>query len=142
MDIEVGKQKDDSMTGQMDFKDKLDLPSIGDVFESCKCEYGSCELSVFIYMVWRHFGHRWRDIDALLHNIGGNQCKMAHKWAETFLTDEFDTFEDDGRGGKHNDGFCDLFLELEIEAKAFVIESCSKKSAYFSAVDLARYLDK
>ena len=33
MSIEAGKQEDDSMTDQMDFKDKLGLPSISDVFE-------------------------------------------------------------------------------------------------------------
>ena len=58
------------------------------------------------------------------------------------MTGDFDSIEDDGRSGKYNDGFYDLFPKLEIEAKAFVIESCSKKSADFSAVDLAKYLDK
>ena len=93
-------------------------------------------------MVLRHFGHTLRDIDALFHNMGANQCKVAYKWAEIFLTDDFDGFEDDRRGGKHNDGFYGLFPELEIEAKAFVIESCSKKSVDFSTVDLAKYPDK
>ena len=126
----------------MDFKDKLDLPSIVDVFELYKRECGSGELSVLVYMVLRHFDYTWRDIDAPLHNIGGNHCKIAHKWAETFLTGDFDAFENDGRSVKHNDGFYDLFPKLEIEAKAFVIGSCSKKSAAFSADDLANYLDK
>ena len=58
------------------------------------------------------------------------------------MTDDFDAFEDDGIGGKHNDEFYDLFPELEIEAIATVTESCSKKSAVFSAVDLGKYLDK
>ena len=120
----------------------MDLPSIGDVFELCKRECDSRELLVLVYMVLRHFGHTWRDIDALFHNIGGNQCKIAHKWAETFLTGDFDAFKDNGRGGEHNDGFYDLFPELETGANAFIIESCSKKSADFSAVDLAKYLDK
>ena len=142
MDIKVGEQEDDRMTDQMDFKDKLDLPSIDDVFELCTRECGSRKLSLLVYMVLRHFGHTWGDIDALLHNIDGNQCTIAHKWAETFLTSDFDAFEDDGRDGKHNDGFYYLFPELEIEAKACGIESCSKKSANFSTVDLAKYLDK
>ena len=116
MDIEAGEQETDTMTGQMDFKDKLDLRSIGDVFELSKCECGSRELSVLIYIVLRHFAHIWRNIDALLHNIGGNQCKIAYKWAEAVLTGDFDAFEDDGRGGRHNDGFYGPFLELEIEA--------------------------
>ena len=142
MDVEAGEQENDSMTDQMNFKGKLDLPSIGDVFESCKCQCGLRELSILVYMVLRHFDNTWRDIDVLLHNIGGNQCKIALKWAETFLIGDFDAFEDDRRGDNHSDGFYDLFPELEIEAKAFVIESCSEKSAAFSAVDLAKYLDK
>ena len=93
-------------------------------------------------MVLRHFGHTWRDMDALLHNIGGIQCKIAHKWAETFLTGDFDAFEDNGRDSKHNDGFYSLFRGLKIEAQGFVIKSGSKKSADFSAVDMATYLDK
>ena len=79
MDIEAGEQEDDSMTDQMDFKDKLNLPSIGDVFQFCKRECGSRKISVYVYMTQRHFGLTWRDIDALLHNMGGNQCKIAHK---------------------------------------------------------------
>ena len=142
MDINDGEQEDDGVANEMDFKAKLDLPSIGDVFELCKRGCSLRKLSVLLYMVLRHFDHTWRDIDDLLHNIGGNQCKIAHKWAETFLTGDFDAFEDDGRGGKHSDGFYDLFPELETEAKAFVVESCSKKSADFSAVNLAKYLDK
>ena len=55
---------------------------------------------------------------------------------------DFDPFEDDRRGGKHNDGFYDLFSELEIEAKVFLIESRSKKSSDFSAVELAKYVNK
>ncbi|CAF4141033.1 unnamed protein product, partial [Rotaria sp. Silwood2] len=148
MDIEDGKQEygeqeeDDDVADGMDFKDKMDLPSIGDVFELCKRGCGSRKLSVLLYMVLRHFGHTWRAIDALLHDIDGNQCRVAHKWTKSFLTGDFNAFEDDGRDGKHSDGFYDLFPELETEAKVFVIESCSKKSADFSAIDLAKYLDK
>ncbi|CAF1444407.1 unnamed protein product [Rotaria sordida] len=128
MDIEDGEQEDgkqedgeqeedDDVADGMDFKDKMDLPSIGDVFELCKRGCGSRKLSVLLYMVLRHFGHTWRAIDALLHDIGGNQCRVAHKWTKSFLTGDFNAFEDDGRGGKHSDGFYDLFPELETEAK-------------------------
>ena len=27
--------------------------------------------------------------------IGANQCKIVHKWAQTVLNGDFDTFEDD-----------------------------------------------
>jgi hypothetical protein len=142
MEIEMENQESDGKVDEMEFKTKLDVPNISDIFELCKRECGSRKLSVLIYMILRYLGHNWRLIDDILHSIGANQCKIAHKWALTFLDGDFDAFEDDGRGGKHNDGFYDLFPELEIQAKAFAVEACSKKSANFTAVDLATYLDE
>ena len=140
MDIE---QDDDAdLTKSMKFKNKFDLLIIGDMFELCKRECGLRKISVLLYMTLRHLGHTWRDIEILLRQIGGNSCRITDKWADKFLEGDFDQLEDDRRGGKHSDGFYDLFPELETEAKAFVIESCSRKSADFSAVDLAKYLDK
>ncbi|CAF4208866.1 unnamed protein product, partial [Rotaria sordida] len=86
--------------------------------------------------------HTWRDIDTLFRQIDVNRCEAADKLADRFLEGDFDALEDDRRGRKHRDGFYDLFPELETEAKAFVIESCSRKSSDFSTVDLAKYLDK
>ncbi|CAF4167441.1 unnamed protein product [Rotaria sordida] len=108
------EEDDDDLTNSMNFKNKFDLLSIGDMFELCKRE----------------------------RSLRGNRCEAAHKWADRFLEGDFDALEDDRRGGKHSDGFYDLFPELETEAKAFVIESCSRKSSGFSTVDLAKYLDK
>jgi hypothetical protein len=142
MEVDDENEDDDDKGCEMDFKHKLDLPSISDIFELCKRECGSRKLSVLIYMILWHLDHKWRDIDALLHSIGGSQCKIAHKWAETFVNRDFDAFDDDGRGGKHSDGFYDLFPELEAEGKAFAIEACSRKSANFTTIDLAKYLDE
>ena len=140
MDI---KQDDDAdLTKSMKFKNKFDLLIIGDMFELCKRECDLRKISVLLYMTLRHLGHTWRDIEILLRQIGGNSCRITDKWADKFLERDFGQLEDDRRGGKHSAGFYDLFPELETEAKALVIESCSRKSADFSAVDLAKYLDK
>ena len=42
---------------------------------------------------------------------------------------------------KHSESFYDIFPELETEAKAFAIKSCSRKSADFAVVDLANFVD-
>ncbi|CAF4206429.1 unnamed protein product [Rotaria sp. Silwood2] len=140
--MNLEEDDDDDLTNSMNFKNKFDLLSIADMFELCKRECGLRKISVLLYMILRNLGHTWRDIDTLLHQIGGNRCETAHKWADRFVEGDFDALEDDRRGGKHSDGFYDLFPELETEAKAFVIESCSRKSSDFSTVDLAKYLDK
>ncbi|CAF1537614.1 unnamed protein product [Rotaria sordida] len=136
------EEDDDDLTNSMNFKNKFDLLSIGDMFELSKRKCSLRKISVLLYMILRNLGHTWRDIDTLLRQIGGSRCEAAHKWADRFLEGDFDALEDDRRGGKHSDGFYDLFPELETEAKAFVIESCSRKSSGFSTVDLAKYLDK
>ncbi|CAF1309414.1 unnamed protein product [Adineta ricciae] len=103
-----------------DFKIEWELAEIGDLFELC--------LS-------------WRDSDAVLSNIGAYRAKAAHHWAKAFLLDETESFYDDGRGGRHSESFYDVFPELETEAKAFAIESCSRKSADFTVLDLANFID-
>ncbi|CAF3035196.1 unnamed protein product [Rotaria sp. Silwood2] len=53
---------DDSLMDINGFKSRLDLFSIGDLFELCKLECGSRKLSVLVYMVLRYFDHTWRNI--------------------------------------------------------------------------------
>ena len=126
----------------MEFKTRLNVPSINDILEMCKQECESHKLSVLIYTIPGHLDYKWREIDSLLHRIDASQCKIAHKWALTFLNGDFGAFEDDERGGKHNDGLYGLFLELEIQAKTFGPEACSRESAYFATTDLAKYLNE
>jgi hypothetical protein len=66
----------------------------------------------------------------------------AHQWAETFLSGEIDALDDEYRGGKHSSSLFDLFPELKIETKVYKIDSCSRKAADFTAVDLANSIDK
>ena len=37
------------------------------------------------------------------------------------------------RGGKRGDSFWDCYPDLELEAKQFIFEECSKKEATFTA---------
>lgn len=137
----LSEDDDDSVMDATCFKSRLDLFNICDIFELCKLDCDSRKLSTLVYMILRYFDHTWRNIDCFLQSIGGCKCQVAHGWAETFLDGDIDAFDTDRRGGKRFDGFYDTFPELENEAKAFVLESCSKKSANFTTLDLAKYID-
>ncbi|CAF1537526.1 unnamed protein product, partial [Rotaria sp. Silwood1] len=126
---------------QHDFLEKLDLPSIGDLFGLCKNECGSRKLTTLLYIILRFLGHQWRNIDDIFRQIGAYRCETAHKWAEIFLSGDFETFIDDDRGGKTSDSFYDTFPELEVEAKSFVADACGRKSADFTVSDLAKFID-
>lgn len=127
--------------GVTDFLEKIDPHIIGDLFELCRQGSGSRKLSTLLYMLLRHLGFPWRLIDDIFGTIGAYRCETAHKWAQVFLTGDIETFLDDGRGGKHSDAFYDIFPELEIEAKSFVIKVCSGKTADFAVADLAKFVD-
>ena len=71
--------------------------------------------------------------------IGAVRCATVNKWAEVFIDGDFDMFPKDQRGGKRGDSFYDVFPEIEIDAKLFVANACSKKSANFTSIDLARH---
>ncbi|CAF1565389.1 unnamed protein product [Rotaria magnacalcarata] len=83
----------------------------------------------------------WSQIDNLLTGIGAYRCETAHKWADVFMSNDIEVFEDEGRGGKHHETFYGIFPELGTDAKLFTIESCSRKSADFTGTDLANYVD-
>ncbi|CAF1586967.1 unnamed protein product, partial [Didymodactylos carnosus] len=59
-------------------------------------------------------------------------AKTSHKWADVLINQDFDEFTNDSRGGKRGDSFFDLFPDLELEARQFVFEQCSKKEASFT----------
>ncbi|CAF3196935.1 unnamed protein product [Rotaria socialis] len=124
-----------------DFKSRLDVHSIADIFELCNVECGSRKISTLLYMTLRYLGHKWRNIDLFLRSVGGYTCQVAHGYAEIFLNGDISELESEKRGGKRFDSFYDLFPELEDEAKSFAIESCAKKSADFTTHDLAKYID-
>ena len=114
---------------------------IGDLFEMCKSLCGRRKLSILIYTILRHFDLTWRQIDDVLRSIGAYRCESAQKWAEIFMSGDIEVFQDEGRGGKYHESFYDMFPELEIEAKRFAMESCSRKSTDFTVKDLTNFID-
>ncbi|CAF1331466.1 unnamed protein product [Didymodactylos carnosus] len=93
-------------------------------------------------MSLRHLGHSWREVEAFLSKIGGMTARTSHKWSNIVVNNDFDEFTKDERRGKRGDSFWDFHPDLELEAKQFVYEECSKKEASFTAETLARFIDK
>ncbi|CAF1552361.1 unnamed protein product, partial [Didymodactylos carnosus] len=83
----------------------------------------------------------WRAIDNFMSAVGGMRCMTAEKWAEIFLTGDFEMFVQDDRGGKQGESFFDVPPELEIPAKLYVAEASSQKSTVFKALDVSNYID-
>ena len=94
-----------------------------------------------MYMSLRRLGHSWRDVESFLTSIGGMTIKTCHKWANILVNKDFDEFTMEDRGGKRGDSFWDSYPDLELEAKQFIFEECSKKEATFTAETLARFID-
>jgi hypothetical protein len=92
-------------------------------------------------MSLRHFGRSWRDVESFLISIRGMTARTSHKWGNILVTKDFDEFINDDRGGKRGDSFWDSYPDLELEAKQFVIQECSKKEASFRGETLVRFVD-
>ena len=73
--------------------------------------------------------------------IGTMRCVTANERVESFIDSDFDMFMKDERGGKRDDSFYDVYSEIEIDAKLFVADACSKKSANFTSIDFAKHID-
>jgi hypothetical protein len=139
-------QTDSSSSDETDFADKkvdekYDIPSMADLFELIRNESGPRKISVLLYMILRHFGLSWRTIDEFLAAVGAYRCRTAHKWADAFISGDFESFVEEGRGGKHSDSFYDIYPELEIEARSFSVQGCSRKTADFTVTNLAKFTD-
>jgi hypothetical protein len=124
-----------------ELKDKIDLQDIGDLYEMNKQEPSHRSLSVLLYLTLTHFGVSWRKTEEFMQQIGGMSPRTCHKWAETFIDEDYDDFVQDHRGGKREDSFFDTFPELETKMKLYAIEGATRKNASFSSLELARYLD-
>ncbi|CAF2737794.1 unnamed protein product [Rotaria sp. Silwood2] len=143
MDVEEVDDIFDAIVDENDgFLKKLDYLIIGDLFELCKADCGSRRLSVLLYTLLRITGQSCRFTDDVLEKIGAFRRVHAHKWSEVFICGDFDTFTADGRGGKMFPSFYDDYPGLEVEAKAFAIEGCSRKNASFTVGDLAKFVDE
>ena len=126
----------------LNFKDKVILKDISDLFELCKSKCPTKYLSVLLYMAMRHFGVKWKDCNDFLTEIGGLASETAHKWTIAFTDADFDEFCGDNRGGKRGNDFFDCFPEIETQAKVFTMERCSRKASDFTANDLAQFIDE
>ncbi|CAF2077709.1 unnamed protein product [Rotaria magnacalcarata] len=97
---------------------------------------------IYIYMSLQHLGHTRRDVDYFLTSIGGMTIKTCHTWTNILVNKDFDEFTYEERGGKRGDSFWHCYPDLELEAKQFVFEECSKTEATFTAGTLARFIDQ
>lgn len=137
-DMEIDEYSDEEASS---FKDKFTIGNIADLFELCRAQCPLKYLSVLLYMSLKRFGITWKDCDGFLRDIGSLKAQTAHKWSQIFVSGDFDEFQGENRGGKHNAEFYDYFPEIENDAKQFTLERCSQKSADFTAVDLANFID-
>lgn len=137
-------ENSDDKDYEMDVDDNANnimLDHIGDMFELCLNQCNFKSLSTLVYMVLRHFQLSWRSIEEFMLKIGATRCMTANKWAEIFTDGDYDVFMKDGRGGKRGDSFYDVYPEIEIDAKLYVADACSKKSANFTSIDLANHIN-
>lgn len=54
---------------------------------------------------------------------------------------DYKEFCTDSRGRKQTGCFSDTFPEIEADARSFVVQACSQKSAEFKAANLAQFID-
>ena len=59
-----------------------------------------------------------------------------------FIKGDYEEFSNDLRGGKQTDSFYDTFPQIEADARAFVVQACSRKSGEFKALGLAQFIDE
>ncbi|CAF0911799.1 unnamed protein product [Rotaria sordida] len=69
-------------------------------------------------------------------------AQTSHKWATVFIKGDYEEFSNDLRGGKQTDSFYYIFLEIEADAKAFVVQGSSRKAADFKTIELAQFIDE
>ncbi|CAF1587921.1 unnamed protein product [Didymodactylos carnosus] len=125
-----------------DFKEKITVNDVSDLFELCKSYCPTKHLSVLLYLTMRYFGISCCECDQFLSEIGALKNKTCLKRARIFLSGDLDDFCLDGRGGKRGQDFYDMFPEIETNAKLFTLEKCSEKTADFTALQLANYIDE
>ncbi|CAF4504576.1 unnamed protein product, partial [Didymodactylos carnosus] len=123
----------DDDTDRIDFKSPTILNDLTDLYTFCQSQLNTRFLTTLLSTSLRYLGHSWRETDAFLKEIDGMTCRTAHKWANILVNGDFDECTKDERGGKRGDSFWDCYPDLELEAKQFTLEECSKKEASFMA---------
>jgi hypothetical protein len=59
-----------------------------------------------------------------------------------FISGDLDEFQGENRGGRHISDFYDYFPDLEDSARQYTLERGLQKSADFTVLDLANFIDK
>ncbi|CAF1323173.1 unnamed protein product [Rotaria sp. Silwood1] len=124
------------------FNEKVLLSDIVDLAEICKSKCDTKYLTTLLYMSLRFFNIKWEDINQFLKDVGFMIAETSHKWATMFIKGDYEEFSNDLRGGKQTDSFYDMFPEIEADAKAFVVQVCSRKSGEFKALHLTQFIDE
>ena len=94
-----------------------------------------------IYMLLRELEYSWRETDQILNTIGSMKCETAHKWSDLYLNGDFEELIGENRSGQRTQSFFYVYPKLELEARTFVVEECSKKASSFTVESLAKFLD-
>jgi hypothetical protein len=94
-------------------------------------------ISLFTFGILTKLGINISAIGDLFRNIG---LQKAEHCRDNII--KFNKYEMDiNSGGNRFSAFYDDFPEIEIAAKVFVSENCSKKSCSFRVIDLCKYID-
>ena len=133
--------EDDIDNERVDFSKESIMDDMKDVFSFCKKNLDNSYLSVLLYISLRHFGHSRRNIESFFLRIGRTTAKTAHARSNSLINRDFDEFVSDEHGGKRAESFWDCYPDIELEAKCFVIEQCSRKRSNFNAEMLSMFID-
>ena len=57
------------------------------------------------------------------------------------MSNDFDEFVKEGRGGKRTSSFYDAFSDIDSLAKLYSVQQCSAKAADFNIYGLAQFID-
>ncbi|CAF2033495.1 unnamed protein product [Rotaria magnacalcarata] len=139
LDMEINESDDYE---PLNFNNKMIITDIADVFELCKSKCPSKYLSVLLFMTMRQMGITWRECNTYLKSIGAFSSETSHKWTESFVFGDYNEFCHEYGGGKRGECFYDCFPKIETDAKQYIVDRCSEKSADFTANDLAVFIDK
>ena len=123
------------------YTDPFSSTWVTDLFQLCTEKVEIRSLSVLIFIVLRKFGVTCRDCDNFLYEVGGLCSRTCQKWTNVFVNGDFDDFCQENRGGKRASAFYDVFPEIELQGKVYAVNECRKKSADFSAIHLAEFID-
>ena len=140
--MQISDDDEEKVTGRTFLEENIEISVMCDIFQWCQQQCSRKDLSVLLYVTLRRFGIGYDQIDLFLKEIGALTAQVAYKWASVFVSADLDEYCIDGRGGQRGDAFYDIYPETESEAKAFSIVQCQQKSASFTALDLAKFIDE